>query len=659
MRTIAVLNQKGGVGKTTTVTNTAAALARMGARVLVIDLDPQAHLTIHLGVEPDSAGPGAYEILTQSADIKNAIRQVRDNLCLIPTNVNLVGAESELVSVVGREVILSEAVGTIEDRFDYLFIDCPPSLGLLTLNALAAVKEVLIPLQPHFLALQGFGKLLQTVEIVSRRINPGLKVSGILLCMYDSRALLPSEVKADIEQFLREARGTRSAWSEARIIPRLIRRNIKLAEAPSYGKTIFEYEPGCNGAEDYAAVAQYIHKQTLTAAGLPADEIEAIIHGPQPAGGTGGAQEHKSASAQEHKGASAQEHKSTRAQEPSAPRSDARDTAGVGLMHGHPARATAGVQEHKGTSAQESSNRGSDPHDTSEALDAPGNLGTSGTVEAGTVQPQRPPQGVPATEGHPLPSPEWHPLPAARDGGANADAAGGAVPRAATPDAAAGPAGRQPAPVGRIEPGQAPARSAAPPRHHAPTQPAAATPRQPQPIVARPAVLSPNQARPQAARPATAGPAAPTSRPATPDRATAAPARTASTGGGPGASPTIQSCPRPSNSRLSPQSLRPPMARPPVPANRRVLPQQIIAKPNGPDRPPIKAATGVQSPAAQPPQCTVPTNHRPLTPAEIKAAPSPDAGARSHRDRSDSQTPAVNAPNADCQTRSAAPKEST
>ncbi len=259
MRTIAVLNQKGGVGKTTTVVNTAAALAAFGAKVLAIDFDPQAHLTIHLGVEPQSIDSGSYNVLTQSASLESEIMMVRDNLWLLPANIDLVGAESELVSVVGREIILREAIEQCHQEFDYCLIDCAPSLGLLTLNALAAAQEVLIPLQPHFLALQGFGKLLQTVEIVNRRINPSLRVSGILLCMFDSRASLPNEVKADIERFLNDARGTNSAWSEAHVLPVLVRRNIKLAEAPSYGKTIFEYENSCNGAQDYQKVAEFIH----------------------------------------------------------------------------------------------------------------------------------------------------------------------------------------------------------------------------------------------------------------------------------------------------------------------------------------------------------------------------------------------------------------
>jgi len=276
LRTIAVLNQKGGVGKTTTVVNIAAALAAIGLKVAVLDLDPQAHLTIHLGVEPENIDSGSYKLLTQSAKFEEEILLVRPNLWLLPANINLVGAESELVTVVGRETILRQAVQSAKDKFDYSFIDCPPSLGLLTLNALAAAEEVLIPLQPHFLALQGFGKLLKTVELVNKRINPNLKVKWILLCMFDSRASLPNEVKADIEQFLNNARGTNCAWADAQVLPVYIRRNIKLAEAPSYGKTIFEYEPSCHGAEDYKKVAEFIHTQLQPA---PQPQIQSAIVG--------------------------------------------------------------------------------------------------------------------------------------------------------------------------------------------------------------------------------------------------------------------------------------------------------------------------------------------------------------------------------------------
>ncbi|MHC4104785.1 MAG: ParA family protein [Planctomycetota bacterium] len=280
MRTIAVLNQKGGVGKTTSVVNIAAALAAAGSRVVALDFDPQAHLTIHLGLEPQIVDSGSYKVLTQGAQFEQQIMLMRPNLWLLPANINLVGAESELVSVVGRETVLREAIQKSQDKFDYCLIDCAPSLGLLTLNALAAAEDVLIPLQPHFLALRGLGKLLQTVELVNKRINPKLTVKWVLLCMFDGRASLPNEVRDDIKQFLENAQGTNSPWSEAQILPVHIRRNIKLAEAPSYGKTIFEYEQNCHGAEDYKQVAELIHAQfhptVITETSQPAnvDEIQ-------------------------------------------------------------------------------------------------------------------------------------------------------------------------------------------------------------------------------------------------------------------------------------------------------------------------------------------------------------------------------------------------
>jgi len=269
MRIIAVLNQKGGVGKTTTVANTAAALAIRGHRVLALDLDPQAHLTIHLGVEPVAVAGGAYHVMIQLARLEDQIMMVRPNLWLLPANIDLVGAEAELAGLPDSQTVLRQALGTVSGHFDYCLIDCGPSLGLLTLNALSAAGEVLIPLQPHFLALQGFGQLLQTIDLVNRRVNPDLKVTGILLCMYDSRASLPQEVRADIEGFLANARGSGTAWSNARILPTHIRRNIKLAEAPSYGKTIFEYDPTCNGAEDYRQVAAFIMSTEQVQAGSP------------------------------------------------------------------------------------------------------------------------------------------------------------------------------------------------------------------------------------------------------------------------------------------------------------------------------------------------------------------------------------------------------
>lgn len=206
MRKIAILNQKGGVGKTTTVVNVSAALALKGHRVLVIDLDPQAHLTIHLGADQTPEAKGVYDVLTGSTGIEEVIHQIRSNLWLLGASIDLVGAESELINEVGREIILKKAVESIEDRFDFLMIDCPPSLGLLSLNALAAVDEVIIPVQPHFLALQGFSRLLQTVTLVQTRINPDLRVSAVLMCMFDSRTSLSNEVREDIKSFLSSAR---------------------------------------------------------------------------------------------------------------------------------------------------------------------------------------------------------------------------------------------------------------------------------------------------------------------------------------------------------------------------------------------------------------------------------------------------------------------
>jgi len=232
-------------------------MAAAGRKVVVIDFDPQAHMTIHFGVEPQAVKIGAYEVLTESAGFESSLMLIRPNLWLLAANINLVGAETELVNVVGREIVLREAMQGSADTFDFCLIDCAPSLGLLSLNALAAAEEVLIPLQPHFLALQGFGKLLQTVDLVNKRINPRLKVTGVLLCMHDTRTSLSNEVRTDIEGFLDNARGSNTAWSDAVVLPSFIRRNIKLAEAPSYGQTIFEYDPACNGAEDYRKVADF------------------------------------------------------------------------------------------------------------------------------------------------------------------------------------------------------------------------------------------------------------------------------------------------------------------------------------------------------------------------------------------------------------------
>ena len=255
MRRIAVINQKGGVGKTTTTVNLAAALANAGQRVCVLDLDPQAHASTHLGVEPDGTFPSLYDVLVSNKPLAEVRRRVGDNLWIAPSDINLAAAEVELAGVVGREVILREALAHDAEPFDFLLMDCGPSLGVLTLNALAAADEVFIPLQPHFLALHGLSKLLETTALVGQRINPGLKVGGVVICMYEAATKLAQEVVADLKGFLDRSRGANVPWAGATVFASAIRRNVKLAECPSFGTSIFDYAPKSTGAADYAALA--------------------------------------------------------------------------------------------------------------------------------------------------------------------------------------------------------------------------------------------------------------------------------------------------------------------------------------------------------------------------------------------------------------------
>lgn len=257
MHKIAVINQKGGVGKTTTTANLGAALAMKGKRVLLLDMDPQANLTLHLDRRPDLEAKAMTQVLVDDVPIAQTIVATSvAGLDVVPADTSLAGVEQVLANRIGRETILREAFealarGGIDP--DYVLVDCPPSLGVLSANALVAADSVLVPVQTEYFALQGMAKLFEVVELVRRRLNPSLRVAAILPCMVDLRTNLSAEVIAEIERHFGEY-----------MAKSFIRANVKLAEAPSFGKTIFEHAPDSNGAKDYLDFAAELLGEAVT-----------------------------------------------------------------------------------------------------------------------------------------------------------------------------------------------------------------------------------------------------------------------------------------------------------------------------------------------------------------------------------------------------------
>ncbi len=261
VRIIALMNQKGGVGKTTTTVNLAAAFAKAGRSTLVVDLDPQGHASLHLGVDATDTKSVYDALLNPGDDVAGIVREIAPDLGLLPSNTDLAAAEIELGAEPDRLHRLGKVLASMGEKYEFVLLDCPPSLGLLTLNGLAAAREVLIPMQAHFLALQGVSKLLETVRMVNKQVNPKLRVLGVALCMHDPSSTHVREVVADLEKFFEHGRLQETPWKLGRVLRPAIRRNIKLAECPSFGQTIFDYAPEAAGAEDYMALATQMLKE--------------------------------------------------------------------------------------------------------------------------------------------------------------------------------------------------------------------------------------------------------------------------------------------------------------------------------------------------------------------------------------------------------------
>ena len=242
---ICIANQKGGVGKTTTAVNLSACVAQLGKRVLLIDIDPQGNATSGLGVNKNKLEASVYDVLINDVDAAEVVRDTMiDTLKLLPSRVDLAGAEVELVNLLAREQRLKNAVAPIRDRYDYIFVDCPPSLGLLTLNALTMADTLLVPIQCEYYALEGLSQLMNTVKLIRRSLNPYLEVEGVVLTMYDGRTNLSQQVVGEVKRFFRN-----------KVYNTIVPRSVRLGEAPSFGLPISLYAPKSTGADAYGALA--------------------------------------------------------------------------------------------------------------------------------------------------------------------------------------------------------------------------------------------------------------------------------------------------------------------------------------------------------------------------------------------------------------------
>lgn len=247
MKTIAIINQKGGSGKTTTAINVGACLARRGYRVLLIDTDPQGNLTQSAGFELEQQEPSLLEVLKGSVSINDAIKHKAGAYDVLPTDIRQSGAEIELASVLGRELLIKEALEELSAPYDYVLIDCPPSLSLITLMSLTACNSVIIPVQAQYLALNGMAQLIDTIKLVKKRMNNGIEVGGVVVTMYDNRKTLDKQVLDNI-----------AATFPDKVFKTLISNNVALAEAPAFGNDIFEYKPGAKGAKQYEELTNEI-----------------------------------------------------------------------------------------------------------------------------------------------------------------------------------------------------------------------------------------------------------------------------------------------------------------------------------------------------------------------------------------------------------------